>query len=61
MVESQTSGALGNDRLTSQVSGTASGGSFHAERAAATAPHESMHVTIYDRAIAPWKGLGHAY
>ena len=40
MAEKQTSGALHNDRLTSQVSGTAPGGPFHAERAAAMVPHQ---------------------
>jgi hypothetical protein len=40
MVNKQTSGALHNDRLTSQVSGAAPGGSHHAERAAAMAPHQ---------------------
>ena len=39
MAEKQTSGVLHNDRLTSQVSGAAPGGSSYAERAAAMAPH----------------------
>jgi hypothetical protein len=38
MVERQTSGALYNDRLTSQISGAAPGGSHHAERTAAMIP-----------------------
>ena len=39
MAEKQTSGALHNDRLTSQTYGAAPGGSAHAESAAASATH----------------------
>jgi hypothetical protein len=40
MTEKQTSGALHNHRLTSQISGAAPGGFSRAERAATMAPHQ---------------------
>ena len=40
MAEKQTSGALHNNRLTSQISSAAPGGSFHAGMAAAMAPQQ---------------------
>ena len=40
MAEKQTSGALHNDSLASQVSGTVPGGPFLAESAAAMVPHQ---------------------